>query len=475
MIDNNASLVVEMLKEINRVPRCSKHEEGIANYLADFAKEHGLKSKRDAFNNVLIELPATKGYENRPSVAIQGHMDMVCEKTIDSIHDFSKDPVEVIVDGNWIRSNKTTLGADDGIALAIGCALSVKKDVEHPKIELLFTSDEETGMNGAKNISSGFFESKRLINVDSEKEGVLTVGCAGGEDTDITLPIGFEDSNEESKCYEIAIEGLLSGHSGIDINKNRANSIKLMAELLKQLNDRFGIELAYIEGGSARNAIPKFCRSSLCTKKNIDALRSVIKNFIKEQRNKYSNEKNLKIRINKLDKLNKIIKADAVDSLLGLLNELPCGVSSMFSDKVVETSDNLARVSIDKNSCSIFTSQRSLFDTGLDDITGRIESVAQKYGATCKSYNRYPSWQPNYNSYLLKKGIEVYEGLFFKKPDVEIIHAGLECGIIGSKVRDIDMISIGPTITDPHTPNERVYIPSIEKVWKFIVELLKNI
>ncbi len=474
-MNDNANFIIEMLKEINAIPRCSKHEEGIADYLINFSKEHGLDSKRDVFNNVLIELPATRGYEDKPSVAVQGHMDMVCEKTVDSNHDFSKDPIDVVVDGDWIRSNKTTLGADDGIALAIGLALALNKEIEHPKIELLFTSDEETGMNGAKNIKHGFFESKRLINVDSEDECVLIVGCAGGEDTDITLPVEFEHSDKESKWYEIIIEGLLSGHSGIDINKNRANSIKLMTELLRRLNSKFGIGLSHIDGGGARNAIPKFCRSNVCIKEDIEVLRSIIDNFISEQHRKYPEEKNLKIHINRLSEPRKVIKTDTLHNLLCLLNELPCGVSAMLNDKIVETSNNIARISISENACSIFTSQRSLFDVKLDGITSRIENTAQKYGAVYKSYNRYPSWQPDYNSYLLKKSIEIYEGLFLKKPYVEVIHAGLECGIIGSKVKGIDMISIGPTIANPHTPNERAYIPSIEKLWKFIVELLKNI
>ncbi len=471
MLSKDVELILDIFTKINRVPRCSKHEEKIASWLIEWANSYGFRSKRDEFNNVLIEIPPSETKKDSPSVVIQGHMDMVCEKDTLSSHDFSKDEIKTIIDGDWLRADRTTLGADNGIALAIGLALAISK-IEKPKIELLFTSDEETGLNGAKHIKSDFVEGKILINVDSEDEGVFIIGCAGGEDTDIELDYDLSASHYNN-AYEITIDGLLSGHSGIDINKDRANAIKLLFEFLDSVKD--DVDLVLVDGGSARNAIPKSAKAVVVSDIPIDTMKYNIVNFLNSKRKEYPNEKSMTINIKQREAQNECIKKDDFLKLLNLIRELPHGVHSMLDSKITHTSNNLAKILTNKDSFIIHTNQRSLSEDELTKITRFIESIAKKYDARYTSYNRYPAWQPNKDSSLVRKSKKVYEELFGKKPIIEVIHAGLECGIIGSKFDGMDMISIGPTIKDPHTPNERLYIPSLDRIWKFLVYLLKEI
>jgi len=475
-MDKEIKKILSLFEEINKIPRCSRREENISGWLINWAYEHIFESKRDRYNNVLIEIPPSKGYEDKESIAIQGHMDMVCEKSITSKHDFSTDPIKLVYNGEWLAADSTTLGADDGIALAIGLALALNKDIRHPKLELLFTSGEEIGLIGASSLEPDFFKSKTLINIDSEDEGVLITGCAGGEDT--TIKMDLEKEPADSDFYKLSVSGLLGGHSGIDIDKHRANAIKIMTQLLKKTSKRFSIKLMDLNGGSARNAIPSYCEAIAAFKENeiwhVKDFISKFKNIIKE---KYKEEQQLDINLLKIDKSSGLVLSEmSFNDILNILSELPHGVYEMSSDNthLVGTSNNLARIKIINNSIEISTNQRSLTTSGLDEITKKIESIAKAYNASYVTDNRYPSWTPNKNSKLLKKGIETYEKLFFKKPKIEAIHAGLECGVIGSKADDIDMISIGPTIRYPHTPNERVNIASIGKIWKFLLMLLSD-
>ncbi len=461
--------IMEIFKEINSIPRCSKHEEKIADFLLDWAKKRNFDAKKDKANNVVINVPATRGCEKKESIALQGHMDMVCEKTTDSKHDFSKDPIKVIRQGDWVRADSTTLGADDGVALAIGLAIASTDDLEHPKLELLFTADEETGMNGAKNLQTGFFKSKKLINIDSEREGVFTIGCAGGEDTDIEMPVRNEI--QEGYFYEITIDGLLGGHSGVEIDKLRANALKLIVEFLKSLDEDSEARLSSINGGSARNAIPKHASAVIYMKKAIKAENIAL--FYKEILEQYPEEKNIKIDFKQLKNIGKVFVNSK--EIIELLDELPHGIYEKTELGITKTSNNLAKVITKKDKLIISTNQRSLTEEGLNTITAKIENIANKYKAKYVSYNRYPSWQPNYNSTLVTKSSKIYEKLFSKKPKIEVIHAGLECGIIGSLNKDMDMISIGPDMKNIHTPQESLYIPSLEKVWRLIVAILKEI
>ncbi len=468
MANKSIDLIMENFKKISMIPRCSKHEEKIADYLIEWAKKNGFDYKKDGYNNVLIKVPAADGFERAESIAIQGHMDMVCEKTSDSKHDFSKDPIKIITDGDWIMADKTTLGADDGIAVAIGLSLGMDKNIGHPQLELLFTADEETGMNGAKNLSSDFFSSRKLINIDSEKEGVFTIGCAGGEDTDIILPI--ERGSAKNYYYEITINGLLSGHSGIDIDKNRANAIKLMSQLLKFMGN-FNIFLCSIEGGSARNAIPKSSRAVICCDNEINP--DIMNKFHLTIKKAYENEKNLTIQLKRLGNADRPITNS--QNIINLIEELPHGVFKKTENNITETSNNLAKISTFDDEITISTNQRSLSEDGINIITKQIEEIADRYKAQYKSFNNYPSWKPNFNSELLKKSKNIYRKLFSVEPEIKVIHAGLECGIIGSKIKNIDMISLGPTIEDVHTPNEKLYVPSLEKIWTLLIKMLKTI
>ena len=461
--------IMEIFKEINSIPRCSKHEEKIADFLLEWARKRNFDAKKDKANNVVINVPATRGCEKKESIALQGHMDMVCEKTTDSKHDFSKDPIKVIRQGDWVRADSTTLGADDGVALAIGLAIASTDDLEHPRLELLFTADEETGMNGAKNLQTGFFKSKKLINIDSEREGVFTIGCAGGEDTDIEMPVRNEI--QEGYFYEITIDGLLGGHSGVEIDKLRANALKLIVEFLKSLDEDSEARLSSINGGSARNAIPKHASAVIYMKKAIKAENIAL--FYKEILEQYPEEKNIKIDFKQLKNIGKVFVNSK--EIIELLDELPHGIYEKTESGITKTSNNLAKVITKKDKLIISTNQRSLTEEGLNTITAKIENIAKKYKAKYVSYNKYPSWQPNYNSTLVTKSSKIYEKLFSKKPKIEVIHAGLECGIIGSLNKDMDMISIGPDMKNIHTPQESLYIPSLEKVWRLIVAILKEI
>ncbi len=466
--DSATKTIINLFKRINSIPRCSKREEKIANYLLDWAKERKLQAKKDRFKNVVIDVPATAGFEIKESVVIQGHMDMVCEKTAASKHDFSKDPIKTIEDGDWLRAEDTTLGADDGIALAIGLAIASDENIKHPKLELLFTADEETGLNGAKNLQPGFFKSKKIINIDSETEGVFTIGCAGGEDTDITLPIktGFRDGY----FYEIKINGLLGGHSGTEIGKQRANAIKLMINFLKNI-EKDDIKLSLINGGSARNAIPQSSRAVICSKNKIkpEAIVAIYKEILE----KYTEDNNIKIDLKQLEEKRRVILNS--HQIIELLSQLPHGVYEKTDNELVKISNNLAKVETKEDCIKISSNQRSLTEEGLNTITRKIEKIAEEFNAEFSTYNRYPSWQPNYNSYILKKSTAIYEKLFGEKPKINVIHAGLECGILGSKNKDMDMISIGPTMRDVHTPNEKLYIPSLEKIWVLLINILKEI
>ncbi len=471
----NTSNIIRIFKELSLIPRCSKNENGIANWLIDWAKTHDFEYKRDNVNNIVIKIPASKNKANSSSIALQGHMDMVCEKTQDSKHNFSKDPIEVIEKDGWLKANRTTLGADNGIALAIGLALAEETDIEMPPLELLFTSDEETGLNGAKNLDNNFITSKTLINIDSEQEGTFIIGCAGGEDTDIAMQLNFDNIDKNSQAFTINIYNLLSGHSGIDINKNRANAIKLMDKLLIDISNTTKIRIVNIEGGSARNAIPKSCSATIVVDIELQELKSIVDDFYKAQLIKYPQEKDMRIELTKANTPNIAIIENDTARILSLLNKLPHGVYLSLDNMITNTSNNLAKVYIDNKKLHIHTNQRSLSEDKLDEITGLVESIAKQFEANYSSYNRYPSWQPNHNSEILEKAIDIHKKLFSKKPLIEVIHAGLECGILGAKFDNLDMISIGPTIKDAHTPNERISIESIEHTYLFLVRLLESL
>ncbi|WP_022670333.1 beta-Ala-His dipeptidase [Hippea alviniae] len=463
------SRVIEIFKEISKIPRCSAKCEKIAEWLCEWAKEHGFSCKKDKALNVLIDVPATEGYESKPVYALQGHMDMVCVKEDWSEHNFDSDPIEVIEEDGWLKANGTTLGADDGVAIAIALAIAEDRTAKHPHLKLLFTSDEEIGLKGALALEEGFFEADRLINIDSETENKFVVGCAGGEDIEIFLPARKGEKRFDS-AFRVAISNLKGGHSGQEINKNRANAIKLMKEILKDAV--YNLQLCEINGGKARNAIPDRCEAVVLAS-SYDTLKSSVDRMLDKAKEMYPDE-DVKVEIEEFEACQEPFEHESFKKLIDLLDRLPHGVFEMLDKKTPKTSNNLAVVKSEDDRFFIATNQRSLSESGLDEIGMLIEITAREFGAELKRHSRYPSWTPNYQSELLKEAVETYENLFGVKPEIEVIHAGLECGIISGKVKGIDMISVGPDMEGVHTPKERVKIDSIERIYQFIRELLQR-
>ena len=473
--------VLELFEKISAIPRCSKHEEKIGAFLLDWAGKNGLKARKDKVGNVLIRVPASPGYEKSPTVVVQGHMDMVCEKTADSPHDFAKDPIRFVFEGEWLKADHTTLGADNGIALAMAMVLALDKSAAHPPLELLFTIDEETGLTGANALQGDFIEGKILLNVDSEDEGVFTVGCAGGRDTHISLAVRYEDAPEGFVMARVKAGSMTGGHSGVNINEERANAIRVLTRVLAQVRRQHDARLADISGGTAHNAIPRDAWADIFIPR--DSFKSVEK-VVAEMEQVCKNEfrktdPGLKLSAElQLETMGKrpLNTADS-GRILDLLVALPHGVAAMSNEMkgLVETSNNEASVRIANSKLEIVTSQRSSVMSRLNALTWRIEAIARLAGADAVSGDGYPAWQPNLQSPLLARCKEVYRRLFGRDPHVEAIHAGLECGIIGDKKEGMDMISFGPTLKNPHSPDEKIHVESIGKVWDFMVELLKSL
>ena len=475
-MNNKIQAVLDLFAELDKVPRQSKHEEKISKWLVEWAEKHGLKAERDEFMNVLIHAPATPGYENKPTVVIQGHMDMVCEKIAGSNHDFSKDPIKCIVDGEWLKADGTTLGADDGIALAMGLLLATDPEVVHPPLELLFTIDEETGLTGANTVKPGWLKGKIMLNIDTEDEGVFTIGCAGGRDTKIEMAYTPAEIPAAYKAYDLRVWGLYGGHSGVDINLPRGNSNIIAARFLDEFLRNAKMQIVCINGGSAHNAIPRETNVRFAADKDVTAQFSALKEKIFSEIG-YA-ETGMKIDLTPAE--NKGLKGLSLEDsakFTGIMMAMPHGVAAMSKDieGLPETSNNFATVKTTENTVSILSSQRSSVESKLDWLSRKIEGIAVAAGAKTATSDGDPSWEPNMESALNKKCVEIYTRLFGKAPKVEIIHAGLECGIIGSKHEGMDMVSFGPTIKNPHTPDERLEIATVGKVWDFCVELLKEL
>jgi dipeptidase D len=493
-----AKRVWEIFRQISAIPRCSKNEGQIIEWLKDFAKSRKLVCRNDAVGNTVIELPATKGYENASTVVLQSHVDMVCEKTPESKHDFSKDPIELIERDGWVCANGTTLGADDGLGVALALALAEEK-LPHPKLELLFTVDEETGLTGANALQQGFITGKYLINLDGEDKSLI-VGCAGGENTEITLNIEWADAPAGLDCFALKISGLYGGHSGVDIDKQRANAIKLLARTLRELQGHFDLHICSIDGGKASNAIPRDAQAIVCfntsalaaVKKQLAELESLFKKEFAKT------EPNLKVELKEATEIclatedtegtEKLIINNQSDfaiaspdksSIINLLLDLPTGVYRMSDEfkGTVETSNNLARVETvrNENLIRITTMQRGFEQSSMNDLTGKIAAIARQAGAGVKTSEGYPSWRPDTGSMLLKRAKEIHRKLNKKEPEVRVVHAGLEPAVIGEKFPGIEMISAGPTIENPHSPQERLNIASVDNAWRFLLALLPAI
>lgn len=466
--------------EISQIPRPSKKEEKILEYLRNFAKEHNIKMLEDDAHNIVMKVPATKGYENAPTVIIQGHVDMVCEKNKGTKHDFDNDPIKLIRDGDWMRADGTTLGADNGIGVAAGLSMITDDSVVHGPLELLFTVDEETGLTGANNLATDILEGKTLLNCDSEEDGAFYVGCSGGQDTVGIYDIEWKEIKNDLVPYELTITGLKGGHSGLDIANGRANAIKLLARFMLNLTD-MDYRIAELNGGSKRNAIPREAEAIILIKESEAAkIKKAADEFVKEALLEYKvNDGGLKVELNKKDgSYNKAFKRKFAKRIIHVLNSLPHGIMAMSPDipDLVETSTNLATVFTEGDKIRIGTSQRSSIETAKLNISNVVKSIFALSGAEeILDADSYPGWQPNMDSQILKLGKEVFKDKFGKEPEIKAIHAGLECGILADKYPGLDMVSFGPTIQGAHSPDEKVNIKDVEKFYTLLSGILEKI
>ena len=472
-------LVWGLFDEITKVPRPSKREEKIGKYLIEFAKKHNLEYQCDAIGNIVIRKGATVGYEGRPTVILQAHTDMVCEKNSDKVFDFDNDAIQTYIDGEWVKANGTTLGADDGIGIAAALALLIDECVEHPAIEALFTVDEETGLTGAFNLGEGMVRGKYLINLDSEDEGEVFIGCAGGIDTLAYLPLATEAAPADYSYYKIAISGLLGGHSGDDIDKGHANSNKWAARIAERAARKFGARLSHFDGGNLRNAIPREAYIILgIAEDKTAAFEQDIKMFGEALCNEFALvEKCSKVEVSKVETPASLLAEETQRNLLLALISVPSGVLAMSAAMpgLVETSTNLASVKFAENQIVITTSQRSSVESAKEYAKLQVESAFVAAGCEVVHSDGYPGWAPNPDSALLECTKKAYNKLFGSEPKVRAIHAGLECGLFLEKYPHLEMVSFGPTLRGVHSPDERLEIATVDKFWKLLIEVVATI
>jgi dipeptidase D len=471
----------ENFYQLTRIPRPSHHEEQIRKFLVDFGKGLGLETVQDKSGNVIIRKPATPGMEKCKGVILQGHLDMVPQKNSDKDHDFAKDPIETIIDGEWVRANGTTLGSDNGIGVAAAMAVLASKDLAHGPVEGLFTATEETGMDGAIGLEAGWLKGSILINMDSEDEGELYVGCAGGEDANVKFNYTEVPVPADSIGFKLNVTGLKGGHSGVDIHLGRGNSNKIFFRILKEAYKVCGMRLSSINGGSLRNAIPRetfgIVTVPYATADKLVGLVAGMTNVIKRELS--VTEPTIKIELSKTEMPVSLVDEKTQISLTHAIVACPNGVIRMSDTMagLVETSTNLAIVKSDSEAktISIACLMRSSVDSARAQLGSRMDSVFTLAGAEVKLAGGYPGWKPNMESPILKTMLKIYENKFGRIPEIRAIHAGLECGILGGTYPNWDMISLGPTIRFPHSPDEKVNIESVSKFWDFLIETLKNI
>jgi dipeptidase D len=465
--------------DITQIPRPSKKEQKILAYLLDFATQHNLEAKQDKAGNILITKPATKGKEDAPTVILQSHVDMVCEKNADVTHDFDNDPIETIVEGDWIKARGTTLGADNGIGIAAQLALLAADDIAHGKIEALFTVDEETGLTGAYALEKDFLSGDILINLDTEEEGEIYIGCAGGKGTRAYFKYKVKDAPKKYFWFRVEVKGLRGGHSGSDIDQGLGNANKILTRFLHSLTrKKYDLILSEIGGGNLHNAIPREAHAILGVKERYkEDIRVKLNTFLADVQEEYrQREPNLDIHLESVQIPSKVINRKVAEKLILALNACPHGVIGMSSDipGLVETSTNLASVKmIDNHLIEVGTSQRSSVESQKDYVVNMVSSVFNLAGAKVTHSEGYPGWKPNPESGTLKLAESVYKALYNKKAKVKAIHAGLECGLFLEKYPNLDMISIGPDMTDVHSPDEKMKISSVGKFWDFLVKIME--
>ena len=471
----------QIFNDICKIPHPSHHEQMITKYIVDFANTHHIPCELDKVGNILLTKPATKGMENCPSIALQAHMDMVPQKNEETVHNFTTDPIQPYVDGEWVKAKGTTLGADNGIGLASALAVLIDPTIEHGPIEVLVTTSEETGMHGAFGLQSNWLKSHYLINTDSEDEGEIFTGCAGGVDFTSTFAVAYAVIPEKHDCYiSVSLKGLKGGHSGCDIHLGRGNAIKLMARFLAEYAQDISFRLADIKGGSLRNAIPReaFAEMTL-SKQDLPQLESIVKHYQTTLDNELGHvEPSIQITLSEVtsDKVKRVLTIEHHNKIINYLHTAPNGVVRM-SDQlhgVVETSLNLGIVNILENQLNTHYLIRSQVDSAKDAVVSTLISLSQLTNANYEISGGYSGWEPNLNSSLLQLAKDKYYEIFSQKAKIMVIHAGLECGLFKQTYPNMDMISIGPTIVSPHSPDEKVNIQSVIRYWELLIAILKS-
>lgn len=470
-------------EEISKIPHCSFHEEKISNYLAEFGKQQGLETIQDEVLNVIIKKPGTSGYEDSETIVLQGHMDMVCEKEESSNHDFSKDPINLKVEGDFLIAEETTLGADNGIAVAMCLALLESNDIPHPPLEVLITSNEESGMDGAKGLDPKNISGKTLINIDSEEEGKALVSCAGGERDKVTVPIDWEtvNSTNEYILHSIKTTGLLGGHSGMEIDKGRGNANKIITKILSLVKDECNFKLAHIEGGSKSNAIPRNGYALIAVPRlEKDIFLKRTETFKKQIQDELkTSDPDFDLVIEEVeDEVNKVFSEESFNRIIAALTLIPTGVQSMSKDMegLVESSNNLGIVKTEEDSITIESALRSSKQALREKIAGQIESASDIAKGKYESFGSYPAWELKENSKIREVFKKVYKAQFGEEMEIAAIHAGLECGLFAEKLgKDIDMISFGPNMYGVHAPGEKLSISSTQRTYELLLNVLKEI
>lgn len=471
--------VFHYFEEITKIPHGSYNEKEISDYLVDFAKKRNLEVIQDEALNVIIRKPATKGYENAAPVIIQGHMDMVCEKTSESNHDFKKDPLKLRIDGDYLYATDTTLGADDGIAVAYALSILDSDDIDHPALEVVFTTCEEVSMNGAEKLNTKNLKGKILLNIDSEVEGQFLTGCAGGINTKTSFEKDLEDV--KGKCITLSINGLLGGHSGIEINKQRGNANKLMGRVLYEIRNSVPFNLVKINGGTKHNAIPKECTAVISVKdeKDIKKIEEIASKMEKDFKNEFRvSDPNVSLKVSECtcSNINKQLTTNKTNDLVNFLISVPNGVQNMSLDikGLVQTSLNLAIVETNEKDIEITISIRSSIKSLKYEVFDTLSAIASMSNSTIEKISEYPEWQYDPNSKIRELCLDIYKKMFNKDAEVTAIHAGLECGLFKETMEDTDMISFGPDIFDAHSVNEHLGISSAKRMYEFLLEVLKE-
>lgn len=469
----------KIFEQLTQVPRPSKHEEAVVAMLQAWCDEHGLSHERDEVGNLIIRKPATPGMENRKPVVMQGHVDMVPQKNADSSHDFERDPIRAYVDGDWVTAEGTTLGSDNGIGVAAALAVLVEEGIEHGPLEVLLTIDEESGMTGAKGLKPGWLHGEILLNLDTEDEGELYVGCAGGIDVSAQVPMQFQPCNPDDSAFLIAVRGLRGGHSGLDIDKGRGNANKIINRFLLENAAALNLRVFEFNGGTLRNAIPRESFTKVVVPdEKVNELQRVLGQFCNTLKSELQRvESNLTMTLEPVDKPSQVYTPASTEKLVMAVAGCTNGVTRMSDEfpGVVETSNNLAVVKSHEHSVQVLSLVRSLLNSARDELAQSIAGIFTLAGAETKIDGDYPGWKPNAESDVLTLMIERYQSLYGKQPEVKVIHAGLECGLLSEPYPHWDMISFGPTIRHAHSPDEKVHIESVEKFWTLLVDTLKHI